>query len=127
VEYLRKQDELRAEQQQRNRQLQTGIEDTNTRVLASRTLAQEDYNKFAFEDDDGEQRARLERTDEKVDKLLFLTQNLHQKSVLLHERTEQSNARLNRMGESVSVEAGVKVVLSELLTVDRLSAPGMTL
>lgn len=100
VDYLRRQDEMRAEQQQRNRQLQTGIEDSNTRVLASKTLSQDDYNKFAFEDDDGEQRERLQRTDEKVDKLLFLTQNLHQKSVLLNERAEQSNARLNRMQES---------------------------
>jgi hypothetical protein len=128
VDYLRRQDELRAEQQQRNRQLQTGVEDSNARVLASRTLSQEDYNKFAFEDDDGEQRERLQRTDEKVDKLLFLTQNLHQKSVLLNERAEQSNARLNRMQESVSVEAGLKIiVLDELLTVDRLSVLGMML
>ncbi|KAG7292504.1 hypothetical protein NEMBOFW57_002539 [Staphylotrichum longicolle] len=100
LRHQRELEELRAEQDQRRQGIQNQYDDNGRRVLAPKKLGQEDINRFTFEDEDGQQQARLERTDEKMELLGAAVGTLNLKSKLLRDRADDSNARLVRMGES---------------------------
>lgn len=130
LRHQRELEDLRAEQNQRRQGVQNAHEDNSRRVLAPKKLGQDDLGKYAFEDDDGQQQARLQRTEEKIDRLGNAVDILNQKSRLFGGRVEESNARLVRVGESVSawlLGLAWESVSFELLTVVRLIGPEIML
>lgn len=100
-------------------------EDRGTRVLAPQAASQSSIGKYTFEDDDGTQAARVAEWGEKEDRLVAITGRMKSKAVLFGERIDESNKRLEDMGDSVSFPSHIRSSSMISLTLFRLHALGM--
>lgn len=103
--HQRKQEEMRAAQDQRVQGLHNAYEENNRKALGARKLGgQKNHDKYSFEDDDGQQAERLDRTEDKISQLADFSGRLNMKAQVLSDMTEHSLGRLRRMDESVSAQ-----------------------